>query len=213
MTGPFTALVRPACGPVRGSGHVLFGQTLGLRGNAQATNVNLAPAMRERNMLMQGTAEVYADLAATLATTADWPRALNGSWRFAMHDGQFQNADKDGSPRGKPTSFSLAQASGNIVSGVLYSKDILLRGPELVLKGNGKLDLPQENIDCEFDVNMRGMPDFPMRLHGSLDKPRTSIGAGTLLLNALGGLGSGLLDTVGGLFTGIGRIFTPQGNK
>ena len=54
---------------------------------------------------------------------------------------------------------------------------------------------------------MKNFPDFPLRLYGSLDNSKTSIGAGTLLLNTIGGITQGFIDILGGVVEGTWRLF------
>ena len=72
---------------------------------------------------------------------------------------------------------------------------------------NGWIDFNNETLDCNFTVNMKNFPDFPLRLYGSLENSKTSIGAGTLLLNTIGGITQGFIDVLGSVVEGTWRLF------
>ena len=106
-----------------------------------------------------------------------------------------------------PTRFDLASASGNFKSGVCRSGDFKLLGPDLQVRGGGMVDLNKRNLDCNLTVDMGRFKDIPVRLHGSLDKPETSIGAGTLIFAAIGGIVHGFMDVLGGILEGTWKMF------
>jgi len=69
------------------------------------------------------------------------------------------------------------------------------------------VDLNKRNLDCNLTVDMGRFKDIPVRLHGSLDKPETSIGAGTLIFAAIGGIVHGFMDVLGGILEGTWKMF------
>ena len=90
--------------------------------------------------------------------------------------------------KAKPITFQTFQGKGQIAGGILQSESLMLRGDELSFKGNGELNLQKKTIDCTLDVDKKGLPRFPLYLEGTLDKTKTSFGAGVFILNALGGM-------------------------
>ena len=101
----------------------------------------------------------------------------------------------------------MASASGTVVNGVAESKDLRIQGPTLTTTGSGSLNLVNRTIDCNFTVNMKGLPEFPLRVYGNVEKPKTSIGAGKLILNTITGITSGFVDILGGIVEGAWKIF------
>ena len=135
------------------------------------------------------------------------PARLDGAWDFTVRNGTYQRRAEDGSLKGSPTRFDAAGASGGIAKGVVRTSDFYLKGKGLNVKGGGWIDFNNDTLDCNFTVNMKNFPDFPLRLYGSLDNSKTSIGAGTLLLNTIGGITQGFIDILGGVVEGTWRLF------
>ena len=60
-----------------------------------------------------------------------------------------------------------------------------------------------------FDTaDLNNLPNIPIRLHGTFDKPETDISGGMVILNALGGLARGIFNLVGGVVGGIVGLFS-----
>ena len=87
------------------------------------------------------------------------------------------------------------------------SGDFYLKGQDMTVTGGGWVDLNNETLDCNFTVNMKNLPEFPLRMYGSLDNSKTSIGAGKLLLNTIGGLTMGVVDVLGSVVEGTWKLF------
>ncbi|MCR5562024.1 MAG: hypothetical protein K6F46_01440 [Desulfovibrio sp.] len=194
-------------GPLQAKAVVGLSSGVDLKAEFSAGNVSLAGLSRDRMRTthLEGTADASGRISAVMSTTSQWPHALNGSWKCRLRAGSFQRMKENGEKKGKPTEISRLEASGVFEKGVMRSRNILMTGKGLQVDGGGWLDMDKETLDCNFNVNLKGLPNFPLRIYGSLDKPKTSIGAGTLILNAIGSLGQGIID----LFGGILSLFIP----
>ncbi|MBO6170666.1 MAG: hypothetical protein J6N67_00685 [Desulfovibrio sp.] len=170
---------------------------------------DLGAASRDRggDSVLGGRGTIKAELRADLTASGQLPSRLNGTWRFLVTRGFHQPRDKHGELKGKPTRFETAGASGSLENGLARSRDFLLRGEDLKVTGGGWINLVNDTLDCNFNVNKKNFPDFPLRLYGSLEDSKTSIGAGTLLLNTLGGIAGGVVDVIGGLLEGTWKLF------
>ena len=151
---------------------------------------NLADVAREtmEDGLLEGSAQLSGTIRAAFTAFKDFPNCLWGKWQFRAEQGRFQALDKKKQPKGRPTLFSALTASGLIEQGILHSHDVVLAGDDLKLKGKGELNLMKKTIDCTFDVDKKGLPHFPIYIEGTLEKTKTSVGAGALILNAIGGI-------------------------
>ena len=151
---------------------------------------DLAAASKDRggSVALGGQATINSEADADLTASGQMPARLNGKWRFNVHNGFYQSREKDGQLKGKPTRFDSTGSSGTVTHGLAKSGDFYLKGQDLTVTGGGWVDLNNETLDCNFTVNMKNLPEFPMRMYGSLDNSKTSIGAGKLLLNTLGGV-------------------------
>ena len=156
--------------------------------------------------LLTGDASVKADMKAHLTGPGQIPGALDGAWSIRLKNGSWQKMGKDGK-LGKPTRISLAEASGTMNKGVARTNNFYLQNNNLKVKGGGWINLTNQKLDCNFNVDMKGLPNFPLHLYGTLDKTQTSIGAGKMVMNARGGITSGLVDIFGGLVEGTLNIF------
>lgn len=206
-----------ALGPVNGR---LYGAPLHLRANIDfrkglglncamsAHNFDLEAASRAMGIesILTGKASLDANLRSSITEKSQLASSLNGDWSISIRNGSWQGK-KNGKPQGKPTRFSLASASGSANNGILKSNNINLNASDMHVTGKGWLNLPEEKIDCDFNINMRGLPDIPMRLYGKLDKTKTSIGAGKMVINTITGITNGVVDVFGGIIEGAWKIF------
>lgn len=207
--GPGTAKFYGA--PCNLDGNINFGSnamTVNAKARINGFNMLLvARALQVKGTLL-GKAELDLNLTGRLTQAAQVASALNGTWQARITGGSWQGWDNNNKLKGKPLLFTTAQASGKIENGVFKSDNLLMRGPELVLKGGGSANLNNQKLDCKFDVDMKGVPDFPLTLTGSFRQPKTSIGAGKLVLNAIGGIATGIGDAIGSVAKGFMKIFT-----
>ena len=190
-------------------GTVDFRKALGFDSSLSVTAFDLAVAARDRKLesALDGQATLSAALNARDLGPGRLPAALNGKWSFSVRNGSYQERTKSGELKGEPTRFSVASASGTVTNGVAQSKDLRIQGPTLTTTGSGSLNLVNRTIDCNFTVNMKGLPEFPLRVYGNVEKPKTSIGAGKLILNTITGITSGFVDILGGIVEGTWKIF------
>lgn len=179
-----------------------FNSVTGVRG----FDLNAVARDRKLGGVMTGKASVDARIEASVRGSQKLIDALTGVWKLNASEGSWQSL-KNGKPDGKPIKFNEISANGSIEKGVVKSDDCHLKGPELELKGGGWINLTNDKLDCNFNVNMKGVPDFPLRLYGRFDKPETSVGVGRMALNAIGGLASGFVNIIGGIFEGAWKIF------
>ena len=185
-----------------------FSKGISFNTNLEVLAFDIARAARDHKIksLLTGDASVKADMKAHLTGPGQIPGALDGAWSIRLKNGSWQKMGKDGK-LGKPTRISLAEASGTMNKGVARTNNFYLQNNNLKVKGGGWINLTNQKLDCNFNVDMKGLPNFPLHLYGTLDKTQTSIGAGKMVMNALGGITSGLVDIFGGLVEGTLNIF------
>ncbi|MDE6734109.1 MAG: hypothetical protein K2J64_01415 [Desulfovibrio sp.] len=173
------------------------------------TAFDLGAAARDRKVeaVLTGQASLEAALRAKDLGPGRLPAALNGDWSFSVRNGSYQSRGKGGELKGEPTRFTIASASGTVRDGVAQSRDLRIQGPTLTTTGSGSLNLVSRTLDCNFTVNMKGLPEIPLRVYGSVDKPKTSIGAGKLILNTITGITTGFVDILGGIVEGTWKLF------
>jgi len=190
------------------------GEMPGIQAFAQASGVDLRSLSNERGMdaAYEGKASVQLELAGFARSGADIPAALNGRFSFEAGSGSMQarkNLKREGA---SPTRFDRIVISGPVERGVFRSERFQLDGPTLRATGGGWLSMPEHTLDVRLDVRMAGLPAFPVHIHGTIDKPQTSVQAGQALARAMGNLGhgvvggietvgSGLLDVLGGVLS------------
>lgn len=195
--------------PVSAHGEMRFNKGMGFANALSIDGFDLAAASKDRggSAALGGRATISSEADAELTGPDQLPERLNGKWRFNVHNGFYQGRDKNGQLKGKPTRFEAAGSSGVITGGIAKSGDFYLKGQDLKVTGGGWIDLNTETLDCNFTVNMKNLPEFPMRLYGSLDNSKTSIGAGKLLLNTIGGITQGFVDVLGSVVEGTWKLF------
>jgi AsmA protein len=201
-------------GPVTARLKLSARETLGIQANAQASRVDLRGFSDERGMdtVYEGKASVQLDLAGFARSGADIPAGLSGRFFFETGSGSMQALKKRQRGDTSPIRFDKIMISGPVERGVFHSERFQLEGPTLYARGSGWVSMPEESLDLKLEVRMAGLPAFPMRVHGRIDKPQTSVQAGQALVKAVGKLGlevvdgigtvgSGLLDVVGGVLS------------
>lgn len=175
---------------------------------AHAFNLGEAARARKIEALLTGSASVDARISASVNGNAKLAPALNGQWSFNVDQGSWQSAGKNGAPKGKPTRFASVRASGRVVNGVVSSDNFSMRGDDMTVAGSGSLNLATQEVNCDFNVDMKGLPEFPVRIYGPFANIKTSIGAGRLVLNAMGEVVSGFTGAVSGIIKGAWNIFS-----
>lgn len=196
--------------PIRATLNANFQKGFSFDSHINAGGFNLGEAAKARKIeaLLSGQASMDAKVNASLAGNAKLAGALNGQWSFNVANGSWQAVEKGGKPKGKPTKFRMISASGTISRGLVKSDNFKLNGYDLNVSGGGWLNLASQEVNCNFNVDMKGMPDFPLRLYGPLANTKTSIGAGKLVINAMGEVVSGFAGAVGGVLKGAWNIFS-----
>ena len=206
----YTALLTQRAGsPLAAHGELQFNKGVSFANSLTIDNFDLAAASKDRggSSALGGQTTIHSEIDADLTASGQIPARLNGKWRFSVRNGFYQSRDKDGQLKGKPTRFDASGSSGTVTHGLAKSGDFYLKGQDLTVTGGGWVDLNNETLDCNFTVNMKNLPEFPMRMYGSLDNSKTSIGAGKLLLNTLGGLTMGVVDVLGSVVEGTWKLF------
>lgn len=186
-----------------------FNQALLFTSVFSAHSFNLGEAARQRKIegALEGEASIDANLRGKLTGPDQLIKNLNGNWKVIIKNASWQSLGKNGKLEGKPTKFNLVSASGSLGQAVLRSDNLYLRGQDMIASGKGWMNLEKNTIDSTLNVNMKNMPDFPLYIYGPVAKPTTSIGAGKLVLNAIGGFTSGVANILGGMFDGVVNIF------
>lgn len=156
---------------------------------------------------LSGRGSIHSEVHANLTGPDQLPALLNGKWRVEVLSGSYQQRTPEGKLKGKPTMITASGASGSITNGVARSSDFYLKGPGLQVDGGGWINFNSETLDCNFNVSMKNVPDFPLRLYGGLSNTKTSIGAGTFILNTLGDITKGFVDVLGGIVEGTWKLF------
>lgn len=178
-----------------------------VRVNARGINLEQAAKATKPDLLLKGTGLFNANLRSSGNRSSQILSNLDGTCDFLASNGSWQTLDKKGEPKGKPTFFSKIQASAKITKGRFTTSDLQLTGPDMQIAGHGYLNLVKRDLDYTLNVNMKGVPDFPLYIYGPFSSPKTRIGAGKLVLNALGSVASGVGNILGGIGQGFAKIF------
>ncbi len=168
----------------------------------------LGDLLRERGTkgLFNIKMDFRTDLSASLQSSANMARHLNGSVSFSSGKGSYQPTDQDYVPNGSVTKFNSGSMTGVIDNGVLHTDDFSLEGDELTVTGKGDFDLSAETIDAYFEADLPGLPTVPLYMSGTFSEPKTKIG-GMVIINAISGLFKGVFSFVGNIFGGLLGVF------
>ena len=197
-------------GELVGKGKVSFERGVAFSSTLKVTQLDLGALLKDREIkgIFRGRTDFAATLASSMQGSGELARNLNGRLSFQTGQGSYQSVDKDMRPKGKPTVFTRAGCTGQISAGVLRTSDFALMGPELRLTGSGWIDLAGETLDMNFVADMNNLPNIPLRLHGTFEHPETDIKGGMVILNAIGGIFTGIFGFLGDMLGGIIGIFS-----
>lgn len=178
---------------------------LDVQSTLSADDVDLLPLSADWGFkaALGGRGSFTARLHGVFFSGADMPAALSGPWSLRITDAYLQSRDAKEQPVGPRTVLGVAHVSGNMDKGVLHGYNLRITGEDVRAEGGGWINLNTRELDVSMHASMRGVPDFPVRFHGSLDDPRRSVNAGKAILNALGKLGAGVADVLGGVVGGV----------
>lgn len=193
---------------LHGESKLVFNRNLIFDNRLEVRKFNLKKLMADLlpEQRLGGMATLLGHVSGSVTGPGQIPAALMGEWSFSVDNGYWQSV-KNGKAQGKQTNFSSASASGSLERGVLNSKNFILHGDGMTISGGGWINLDRQTLDCNFSVNMSNTPDIPLRLYGSLLDSKRSIGAGRLILNAIGGIATGFVDALGAMARGATSIF------
>lgn len=186
-----------------------FSKGINFGSNIEVLAFDLGHVARDHKVksALTGLGSLTADIGGHITGPGQMPGALGGKWNIRIKNGSWQKMDSQGKLLGKPTMITLAQASGTLNRGVAKTDDFYMQNNTLKVNGGGWVNLANHKIDCNFNIDMKGLPNFPLHLYGTFDKPQTSIGAGKMVLNAIGGITGGIADIFGGIIQGTLNIF------
>lgn len=196
-------------GSIKASLQATFGQGMDFISECITRGVDLSSMLHDRgaNSLYTGKIEFTSALKASLTGPGQLPARLNGHLAFSSGGGSYQSVDQDGRPKGKPTVFSSARASGVMENGVIHTSDLSLKNEGLDISGKGAIDLNRQDMDLKLNVDMRGLPVVPVHVYGPMGNPKTSINGGMVILNTFFGIAKGIFGAIGGIFKGTANMF------
>ncbi len=190
------------------SGRAL-GDSLHVQGGLQIENANMSELSQDLKLdtVIGGKGSIWISAQGALNNADTILPLLDGTWRLKITEGFLQNRNKDGSFSGPSTHFNELQDAGPLSNGRLYSKNLIIKGPNLDVKGKGYLDLVQNSLDMHLVASTSGLKDIPVRYHGNLENPERTIDTGAVIIGAIGSLSLGIFDIIGGVFGALFNLF------
>jgi AsmA protein len=212
LWGPATGTFYGGSLHFKGEGRIDRG--IDMKANIGLGRVDIGSASRARggSFLLEGRGAFLADIEGNMTGSGSMSAPLNGTWALELADGSYQEL-KEGVPKGSPIVFDTVRVSGTMKSGVAKADDFVLKGDKMVVKGKGWIDFPKDEQDWSFIVNMKGLPDIPMRIYGQFGDSKTSVNAPAVVINTIGELTMGVFSVLGGVVKGVFGIFTPTAKR
>lgn len=188
---------------------------LDVRFRYDARNCDLQPAVDDRlgRALLGGKADLAFDVRGMVRSAADIPANLDGTWNFEVRDGFYSGSAKPGAgvPAEGRLPFSVARASGFMRQGILYNEDFALRSLLLTMTGKGWVDVARNTLDYTANMALVRVPNIPIRYHGSLSRPESSVQQLDILTGTIGNIGGGVFGLVEGVLTSPLRVLEALG--
>jgi AsmA protein len=175
--------------------------------------------------VLQGAADVSADLRLTAADADTIKRSLNGTAAFKFGEGALKGINiPDLIRRAKATlsgqslppasdqttDFTELSGTANIVNGLVSNKDLIMKSPLLRIGGDGNANLPQEQVDylvtAKLVASMTGQGGddlkdlvgvpLPIRITGSFTEPDWKLDLKSVLEEKVKSQAKGVVDQV-----------------
>jgi len=174
--------------------------------NENLTSVNVGPLLQDvlGKELVSGTANIAAQLTAAGTDMDRIKKSLNGKANFRFQDGKvngvsigqmireaYAKLKKKPAPPKTENATDFAEMSGSIVitNGIVKNNDLSAKSPLLRIKGEGKVDLPREQINylvnaaiVESNEGQAGKEleelkslTIPVKVTGNLTDPKFSL--------------------------------------
>lgn len=118
---------------------------------------------------LSGTGDVTLQLRTLGNDKNSWVRNLNGNANFAVSNGTLENINleyqlqrirsfinREPTPKqqgANQTTFDSLTGSFHVVSGVASNSDLLLQSKTIKVKGQGKIDLPDQTLDYRIQTS------------------------------------------------------------
>ncbi len=194
--------------------HIIFegkalGDALHLQGGAQVEKANMLQLSNDLKLetAIGGKGSLWLSAQGVLTHSKTILPLMDGTWRIKIENGFLQSRKPDGSLIGKPTHISELQDAGPLSNGILYSKNLIIKGPDLNVTGSGKVDLVKAKLDMNLIASVAGIDNISVHYYGDIDNPQRDIHTGSLIVGALSTFGLGIFDVIGGLFEGLFSLF------
>lgn len=179
------------------------GKELQLATDDSLSNIAIGPLVQDylHKDLIAGTGNITLQFTSTGANAADIGRGLNGKLGFSFANGRVNGVNlvemiqKDylkyiqglgiDSARLNQTVFSKFAATATVTNGVIHTDDLLLNSAQLNVKGRGRANLVNDQIDLRLDALPTGqfakqLGNFkdvvvPIKVQGMFTAPTYSV--------------------------------------
>lgn len=178
----------------------------------------------EIDSVIRGTVEFALAVEGHGATERALRRTLSGTAQLRLSDGKLLLRDSS-SPRPPLTlaqreaqtppppppgadvvGFGRLSGTFAIRDGVALTRDAVLAGQELVVRGEGWVDLADERIDLALTAQLQGGGEAPLRISGPLYDPKLDIDRTKVISDKILGLFKSVLTLPGTIFDRIRRF-------
>lgn len=156
------------------------------------------------------------------ATSRALRRHASGQARFEVRDGRINlrstprkspprpsdaEAPAAQAPQPMHLSFSKMGAAFSIREGLGITRDFLLAGEGLTVKGDGWVHLDDERIDLNLKASVPDIGTFPVRVSGPLYNPHVDMDTAKLISDTIINAFKGILSIPGNMLERMRRIF------
>ncbi len=185
---------------------------LHIQGGVEVDKADMLPLSNDLKLetIIGGKGSIWLSAQGVLTNSNTILPLLDGTWRIKIDNGFFQAKQKEGTVVKQPTMIDEMQDAGPLSNGILYSKNLVIKGPGLNVTGSGKVDLIQSKLDMNLVASMSGINNIKVRYYGNLDDPQRDIHTGSLIVGALSTFGTGIFDIIGGVFDGLFSLLKPK---
>lgn len=135
----------------------------------------------------------YLEARGQLGSSYDILARLDGIWGISVKDGFF-GFSKDKKGNIEKTTFTSAVSDGDLKQGVLSSSNTAVVSPFVDMRGGGKIDLPNRQIDYKVNVTYARIPTIPVAIVGDWNDPKVTVDGLSVVPRTVGKIGGGVFS-------------------
>lgn len=140
-----------------------------------------------------GIATAYLEGQGNIGSNLELLSNVRGIWGVAIKNGFF-GFEKDKEGVIEQTTFESAVSDGSIGGGIMQSDNFKVTSNFVDIKGGGKVNLVEREIDFRVSATFARIPTVPVAITGKWDDPEVTVDGLSVVPRTIGKLGGGVFS-------------------